>query len=203
MARVQYCRSVTVWLVLAALAATQGGCRANPPSDASKPSGTESNLEAGSGGVGVSNGPDVQPTDRDTTSAVETATRWLMALRARDNSALAKLTGFPFEFRDTGTEGECRSGTAVGPRDADAVLGCLSRDDLLAEELRATSDFGAKVIAGTDVPPWALPWVRQLSPPSVPVWSFIHGNGVSFELVVLVEANTVRGLLKDAQFESN
>jgi hypothetical protein len=194
-----------VALVLAFVVTAQGGCKPRPASDAANGTPAAHGEPTPVQRSETSNPP--QPaalsTYEGSKTAVATATQWLTALRAQDHLALSKLTFAPFEFRDTGTEGDCKSATAASASEIKTILGCLSRNELLIEELRATEDFGAKVVVDKDIPRWAAHWVKELSPPSVPVWTFIHGNGVSYELVVLVEAQAVQGLLKDAQFEAN
>jgi hypothetical protein len=195
-------RTRVMWLLLAFACQSTTLKNGRPPasSDASR-SETPAPIGGGTADEGAPANSSELPSDNELASRL--ATRWLEAIRDRDRTYLASGTACPFEFRDTGTEGDCESTVASTTTEVASVLACLANDQLFTEELRAVGDFGAKAIAEDEIPTWARRWVQGLPSRWTLVSILIHGNGVSFELIMMTDSNQIRGLLKDAQFESN
>lgn len=141
---------------------------------------------------------------RDGTAAASIAQRWLDALRKRDLDALAQVTTYPFEVRDSGREALCRSSSARAPEELHAAVRCLLNS---AELHRAFETRLPSVRASLDdnpVPNWAEQWWNRA----------VHGGlsrtsaalstpeGASFDIILMVGADGVRAVWKYGTLEA-
>jgi hypothetical protein len=135
------------------------------------------------------------------TSAI--ARKWVDALGNRDTKVMVDLARYPFALRNTGKEGDCKNSTASNASKMKVTIGCLVKDDLLIEDIKANPEPEAKVLSKKTLPAWSRRWAKEISTDATPVSVFIHGNGSSHEFIVLVVSDGVQGFWKTAWFESN
>lgn len=173
--------SVATFVLLApALLATVAVCDTKPRAPAGAPAAAPGK-------------PDAVLTDAQ---AVAAASAWLDALKARDAGALARKTRFPFRFASTAKKPICE-GVAADPSALGAMVTCLGQNDrLFLTELAAAGTPATKPVAAKGGPRW----LAKLWPASEPgdrlVSTFINGDGVTFELVLVVADAAAGGLVR-------
>jgi hypothetical protein len=128
---------------------------------------------------------------------------WINALRARDFQALNRYTSFPFQLRDTGEEGNCESHLVERSEALESGAKCLMSDDLLHEDLVSNPELLIKPLSKDILPDWALQWRSTIDSGLSAVAAEVPGNGATFQFILLVQADGVRGFWKHASFESN
>lgn len=132
---------------------------------------------------------------------VEVATQLFAALRRADSAALTALARFPFQLRDTGSEGECKSGTADTPEQMPGLVQCLVSDTLLLGDLKEHPQLLTEEVGRKDLPPWTKKWRKEIQSGQTLVHVMVPGNGNTFHFIVLVEADAARALWKETTFE--
>jgi hypothetical protein len=123
------------------------------------------------------------------------------ALRAGDGAALTALARFPFQLRDTGSEGECRSGTAESAEQMPGLVSCLVSDSLLLGDLKEHPQLQTEEIAKKDLPPWTKKWRKEIQSGQTLVHVMVPGNGNTFHFIVLASTDGVHALWKETTFE--
>jgi hypothetical protein len=141
--------------------------------------------------------------DAGPSTLVQLATRWVDALRDKNVEALTKLSQYPFDLRDTRKDGACVNKTVRGPGDMPSAVDCLLVNWVLNDELKANPTPTTKVVSPKELPSWARRWVKEIGPGLTAVDVFIHGNGSSFQFILLVADEGVQGFWKTAWFEAN
>lgn len=132
---------------------------------------------------------------------VEVATQLFAALRAADSAALIALARFSFQLRDTGSEGDCKSGTADTPEQMPGLVQCLVSDSLLLGDLKEHPQLLTEEISRKQLPPWTEKWRKEIQSGQTLVHVMVPGNGNTFHFIVLVEAHGARALWKETTFE--
>lgn len=141
---------------------------------------------------------DVSQVDAEARAVAE---RWLDALRAGDRLALQRMTLSPFQLRDSETESGCKGGRADRPERLDQVLDCLLHRSLLRDDLANARGRRVERLDATEVPRWAQRWKRDVRAGQSVLRVDIFANGITYELVFLIEAGAVRTLWKHAEFD--
>jgi hypothetical protein len=125
------------------------------------------------------------------------AAGWLDALRRHDLPALIARTSYPFELRDTETEGKCGPRrTAANAGSIPAVVDCLWTDPLLDRMLNAGADVPVETLDDGFIPPWAGQWRGELRSELRPFTAFFRRDDASFSFIVLVAQDGVRSVWK-------
>jgi hypothetical protein len=132
---------------------------------------------------------------------VEVATQLFAALRAADSVALAALARFPFQLRDTGSEGECKSGSAESAAQLPGLVQCLLSDSLLMGDLKEHPQLLTEEIAKKDLPAWTKKWRKEIQSGQTLVYVMVPGNGNTFHFIVLASADGAYAIWKEATFE--
>ena len=90
----------------------------------------------------------------DDAAASRTALKWLSALRQRDRAGLVRQSGVPFVLRDASSTGNCSTLDINESSKLDSI-GCLAKDDVLNEVLKANlePDAGPLAQAPTELGP--------------------------------------------------
>jgi hypothetical protein len=132
---------------------------------------------------------------------VEVATQFFAALRAADSAALMALARFPFQLRDTGSEGDCKSGTADIPEHMPGLVQCLVSDSLLLGDLKEHPQLLAEEVGRKDLPPWTKKWRKEIQSGQALVHVMVPGNGNTSHFIVLVSDAGARALWKETTFE--
>jgi hypothetical protein len=137
------------------------------------------------------------------TSPVRLGTRWLDALRARDEATLQSLSGYPFEFRDTGAETSCNSGTAHNVQQLLLLLRCRNEASLMDAALTANPAPAFTVTSTDRLPEWGRAWRSEVVPGSTAVTTDLPDNGVTYALVIFVDHERVNMLWRHVEFWPN
>jgi hypothetical protein len=139
----------------------------------------------------------------DGTSQVELARGWLKALERRDLPALAEVTSYPFEVRDSGREAVCGERNASNRAGLAGAVQCLFDNRELVQALESRAPF---VEAGeaASIPNWAERWWQAskhqgLSKVSAGV---SNPSSYSFDMILLVGPDGVRAFWKSGSLES-
>ena len=167
------------------------GCLRN--ADASPPTVRLTSSAPDAGGDGR---PAVAPAPDDT-AAAQAALKWLLSLRHRDGATLIRQSGVPFVLRDASSNGDC-SKLDIADSSKLTSLICIVRDDVLHQVLNANPDPEPGLVSPKHLPKWARKWKADVTPELTPVSFVLLGTKASFDLVVLVGADGVRGLFKYA-----
>jgi hypothetical protein len=131
---------------------------------------------------------------------IKAATAWIDALRRGDVSALASLSRYPFELRDTGKEGHCPKRRAVtGPQDMQAAVHCLVADDVLGLALKDNPEPVVDELPPAKLPAWAAPWRAEVSEGVHAVAVPIDAAASTFDIVLLVADDGVRAFWKSGK----
>lgn len=144
-------------------------------------------------------------TGMDGTRDAALASQWLAALRAKDMTAIERLSAFPFDLRDTGRHASCGRRVADKPDSMRKMLSCLLGNDVLNQALAESPESPAIVAHPEDEPPeWATSWLAsRSSTPSVRVGVLVAtGKGDEFELLLLVSGSRVQGIYARGGFEA-
>lgn len=134
--------------------------------------------------------------------ASQAALKWLAALRQVDRAGLIRQSGVPFILRDASRTGACAKLDVGDPSKLDGI-GCLLKDDLLHAVLKTNPEPDPGPLPPKLLPNWARRWKAEVPPGSLPVGFVLLGKAVSFDLVVLVKADGVHGLLRHTSHERN
>jgi len=140
----------------------------------------------------------------DGTSPTGIAQRWLDALRSRDLSALARLTSYPFEVRDTGREAACGKRSAAKPQALESAVKCLLRNEELHKALASQPPFVEATGPDYSIPDWAERWWQDRQHATLTKISAgaYDPHGFSFDLVLLLAPDGVRAVWKLGSLES-
>jgi hypothetical protein len=131
------------------------------------------------------------------------ADRWIDALRNGDVPALQRATLFPFQLRDTESESGCKGGRADDSEGLVQVLDCLLHRSLLHDDLSQARGRRVEQLDAQQMPRWAKRWKSDVRAGQSLVRVEIFANGITYELVFLIEAGAVRTVWKHAEFDSN
>jgi hypothetical protein len=123
------------------------------------------------------------------------------ALRSADSAALAALARFPFHLRDTGSEGDCKSGTAESAEQLPGLVQCLVSDSLLMGDLKDHPQLLTEEVAKKDLPPWTKKWRKEIKSGQTLVHVMVPGNGNTFHFILLSSADGAHALWKETTFE--
>ncbi len=118
--------------------------------------------------------------------AVAVARSWLDALVAQNVGKLAEKTRFPFSYKSTSAKKTCE-GTAADAKKLATTVDCLARrDHLLLEELGHAESLEVKVMEPAHVPLWLRKMMGRPAAGERLVGTFINGDGITFEFVLVV-----------------
>jgi hypothetical protein len=131
------------------------------------------------------------------------AAQWMANLRAGNATALVKLAGTPFDFRDTRTKPPrgCKSGVAADRKAVAAVVSCLTTDKLLHEDLLMNPASKIFAMSKETLPGWAKAWAETLRADVRPMSVFIHGKTSAFEIILLLTQENVFGVWQNVILE--
>jgi hypothetical protein len=140
----------------------------------------------------------------DGASEVAIVKRWLEALKNRDARALAEVTSYPFEVRDTGREAKCGRRTAINAAALESATKCLFTNAELNHALTTNRPFIESTNEDYEVPNWGERWLRGgryagLKRVSAGAYAL---QGFSFDMVVLVDTAGVRAFWMYGSLES-
>ena len=140
----------------------------------------------------------------DGSSAVSIARRWLDALQKRDLGALAQVTSYPFEVRDTGREAVCGKRVAATPEAFESAVQCLFRNDELIKALESGPPFVEAAGEDYSIPNWAEHWWHASKYGGLKKISAGTFNPVSFsfDLILMTAPEGVRTFWKLGSLES-
>ena len=146
--------------------------------------------------------PDSAPsTQAAVARAEQRAQAWLDNLKAADAERVLAATHLPFSLRDTGRYLGCKERDAHTPAELRALLECMLTDELLREELQFQGALTFTPVDTASMPRWAADRSPPSRKPGQLLMTTVHGNGVSFELVLSVTPHGVAALWRDAHFE--
>jgi hypothetical protein len=140
----------------------------------------------------------------DETAQVGLARSWLDALKRRDLQALAKVTSYPFEVRDSGREAPCGKRDATKPAALEAAVQCLFGNSELIQALESRAPFVEAAGETASIPNWAERWwqagkhqgLRKVSA------GVTNPSSYSFDMVMMVGPDGVRAFWKLGSLES-
>jgi hypothetical protein len=140
----------------------------------------------------------------DGSSAINIARRWLDALQKRDLRALAEVTGYPFEVRDTGREAVCGKRFVAKPEAFESAVKCLFRNEELIKALESGPPFVEAAGEDYSIPNWAEHWWQAAKHGGLSKISAGVTNPVSFsfDLILMVAPEGVRAFWKLGSLES-
>jgi hypothetical protein len=136
----------------------------------------------------------------------ETAARmWLGSLARNSETGLRQVTQFPFQFVASSAGAKCNK-TADDVKAFAGLVRCLEKNEtVFLKELRDAGELRIKTIDRGKIPPQLADLVGKVAPREQIVSTFINGDGVTFEMVMLVasgDATAVRAIYINAEFES-
>lgn len=130
-------------------------------------------------------------------SARDVAASWLKALAERDVERLGRLSRFPLQLRDTGSEGRCESERSAPSADALAgSVACLVNDDLLVQTLGQEPAPRVVALARERLPEWARSWAAGVGPDAEAFTAFVERPDAVFELVMFATSGGVEAFFK-------
>jgi hypothetical protein len=140
----------------------------------------------------------------DGTSQVKLARSWLEALKKRDLRALAEVTSYPFEIRDSGREAGCGKRTAVNQAALASAVKCLFKNDELMQALALRAPFVEAAGEDASIPNWAEGWwqVNEHQGLSEVFAGVSNPLSYSFDIILMVAPNGVRAFWKLGSLES-
>jgi len=130
------------------------------------------------------------------------AKSWMDALRAKDREQLQKLAALPFKLSEPAEYPKCDPVESATREDVPNTLACLLDDKLFMEELSAQPEPVTEVISGSTLPAWAASVEPELARGTL-VLVRLPGNGVSYQLLVLLTTAGVSGVWKLAKYDPN
>lgn len=140
-------------------------------------------------------------------AAVAVSKAWLEALKIKDRARLADGTRFPFTFTTTNKKKAC-DGSAADSAKLAGLVDCLAkREKMLMEELGRAEKLPLQVVAPAKVPAALDKLVGRPAGNERLVTTFINGDGITFELVLIVTPGEgkakagVRALLLNSEIE--
>jgi hypothetical protein len=148
-------------------------------------------------------GPSPASSKVDNRARTKVAVKWADAFRRRDLDSLIKLTVFPFALRDTGTAGQCTSGTAPDASKMKATISCMMSVDVVHDDLVSERTLEGHVLPRKSIPKWAKPWASDIPTDATPISVAVPGNGASHQFILLVATDGVQGVWKTSWFDSN
>jgi|GEM_PF-4712509 len=111
---------------------------------------------------------------------------WLDALKAKDFQKVFGQTRLPFTYRDTSPNKLC-NGTAADVKQLTTMMSCLEKHvSLLFEELGQAEKLRLRVVTLREVPPSLLKVIETPNAGHRMVSTFINGDGITFELLLLI-----------------
>ncbi len=170
---------------------TATGCLRNAAASAAL---TAEKSTARDAGIDQRSGAAAAPNDA---TAAQVALKWLSLLRRGDRAGLIRQSSVPFVLRDASNTGAC---SVLDITDSSKLgdLTCLVADDKLREVLVLNPEPEPGLVSPKHLPKWARRWKAEVTSEVTPVSFVLLGKKVSFDLVVLVGADGVRGVFRYA-----
>ncbi|HXU61788.1 MAG TPA: hypothetical protein VN962_08820, partial [Polyangia bacterium] len=108
-----------------------------------------------------------------------------------------RLSSVPFVLRDASSTGACSKIDIADSSKLDN-LNCLVVDNPLHEVLTLNPEPEPGLVSPKHLPKWARTWKAEVTPELTPVSFVLLGKRASFDLVVLVGTDGVRGVFRYA-----
>jgi hypothetical protein len=176
-------------------------CGASPGSPVSPP-------DAGSEPVVAAASTEVAPKVKVPEGALGIAGQWMTALKAADLPGLRDQTIFPFGLKSTNRQKLCE-GTAQNSAAFASMVHCLNRRRKVTfvGEMESWRPADLKVIDVGSLPTTLRKMVGTPAPDEKLVETFINGEGVVFEFVLVVKTvagrSGVNAVISNAEFEAD
>jgi hypothetical protein len=140
----------------------------------------------------------------DGRSEVKLARGWLDALKKRDSRALAEVTSYPFEVRDSGRGVACGKHTAGSRAALESAVRCLLGNRELMEALEVRAPFVEAAGEEASIPNWAERWWQAGKHKGLKKVSAGVSNprSYSFDMVLMVAPDGVRAFWMSGSLES-
>jgi hypothetical protein len=127
-------------------------------------------------------------------SNMAAAASWLEALRDRDEDALTRLTGFPFEWLNTAA-GSCNAKQpASNVAEFSPLIGCLLADSSLRRALTEHQRAGIADLPIGHLQDWAQPWRRRVPTGTLLVNAFFKRSEMQLDIDLWVNQGAVQEL---------
>jgi hypothetical protein len=111
----------------------------------------------------------------------------------------------PFTLHDPEAQRNCTNPRATDPASLAKLVTCLGEDTLLIKDLSVGENRSPteEKRAGKGFPRWATRWKKEIESGVTPIAVSVFGNGLYHELIVLVGADGVHALWRNATYDPN